>query len=68
LLVYKLGLGNKGAALANAISYLVNVSILAIYIRVSPTCKSTWTGVSKEAFRDLFSFMRLAVPSALMVW
>jgi MATE family multidrug resistance protein len=68
LLVYKLGLGNKGAALANAISYLANVSILAIYIRVSPTCKSTWTGVSKEAFRDLFSFMRLAVPSALMVW
>jgi MATE family multidrug resistance protein len=68
LLVYKLGLGNKGAALANAISYLTNVSILAIYIRVSPACKNTWTGVSKEAFHDLFSFMRLAIPSALMVW
>ncbi|CAM0904944.1 unnamed protein product [Alopecurus aequalis] len=67
LLVYKLGLGNKGAALANAISYLANVCILAIYIRVSPSCKSTWTGVSKEAFRDILSFMRLAVPSALMV-
>ncbi|CAM0904938.1 unnamed protein product [Alopecurus aequalis] len=67
LLVYKLGLGNKGAALANAISYLANVCILAIYIRVSPSYKSTWTGVSKEAFRDILSFMRLAVPSALMV-
>ncbi|KAK1682638.1 hypothetical protein QYE76_043486 [Lolium multiflorum] len=33
LLVYKLGLGNKGAALANAISYLANVSILTVYIR-----------------------------------
>ncbi|XP_051216689.1 protein DETOXIFICATION 16 isoform X1 [Lolium perenne] len=67
LLVYKLGLGNKGAALANAISYLANVSILAVYIRVSPSCKSTWTGVSKEAFHDLFIFMRLAIPSALML-
>uniref|UniRef100_A0A453LP57 Protein DETOXIFICATION n=3 Tax=Aegilops tauschii subsp. strangulata TaxID=200361 RepID=A0A453LP57_AEGTS len=32
LLVYRLGLGNKGAALANGISYLANVSILALYI------------------------------------
>ncbi|VAI36109.1 unnamed protein product [Triticum turgidum subsp. durum] len=68
LLVYKLGLGNKGAALANGISYLANVSILAIYIRISPSCRSTWIGLSKEAFRDILSFMKLAVPSALMVW
>ncbi|XBI83774.1 hypothetical protein VPH35_092240 [Triticum aestivum] len=67
LLVYKLGLGNKGAALANAVSYLANVSILALYIRVSPSCKSTWTGLSKEAFHDIVSFMKLALPSALMV-
>ncbi|VAI93998.1 unnamed protein product [Triticum turgidum subsp. durum] len=67
LLVYKLGLGNKGAALANTISYLTNVSILALYIRLSPSCKSTWTGLSTEAFRDILGFLRLAVPSALMV-
>ncbi|KQJ82175.1 protein DETOXIFICATION 16 [Brachypodium distachyon] len=67
LLVYKLGMGSKGAALANGISYLVNVSILAAYIRLSPSCRSTWTGVSKEAFRDVLGFFRLAVPSALMV-
>ncbi|VAI81855.1 unnamed protein product [Triticum turgidum subsp. durum] len=67
LLVYKLGLGNKGAALANTISYLTNVSILALYIRISPSCKSTWTGLSTEAFRDILGFLRLAVPSALMV-
>ncbi|XP_037463112.1 protein DETOXIFICATION 16-like [Triticum dicoccoides] len=67
LLVYKLGLGNKGAALANTISYLTNVSILALYIRLSPSCKSTWTGLSMEAFRDILGFLRLAVPSALMV-
>ncbi|KAL5215900.1 hypothetical protein ABZP36_007301 [Zizania latifolia] len=67
LLVYKAGMGNKGAALANAVSYLTDVSILALYIRVSPACKATWTGFSTEAFRDTVSFMRLAVPSALMV-
>ncbi|KAG8063938.1 hypothetical protein GUJ93_ZPchr0004g38117 [Zizania palustris] len=67
LLVYKVGMGNKGAALANAVSYLTNVSILAIYVRVSPACKATWTGFSMEAFRDMVDFMRLAVPSALMV-
>lgn len=68
LLVYKLGLGNKGAALGNAISYLVNLSILALYVRFSASCKRTWTGLSKEAFHDTISFLRLAVPSALMVW
>ena len=68
LLVYKIGLGNKGAALANAISYLTNVSILAIYVRLAPVCKNTWRGFSKEAFHDIPSFLRLGVPSALMVW
>ncbi|KAK3145011.1 hypothetical protein QOZ80_4AG0321340 [Eleusine coracana subsp. coracana] len=67
LLVYKLGLGNKGAAVANAISYLTNVSILAIYVWLSPACKNTWRGLSKEAFREITNFLRLGVPSALMV-
>jgi len=67
LLVYKIGMGNKGAALANAISYLTNVSILAIYVRLAPACRNTWRGFSKEAFHDIPSFLRLGVPSALMV-
>jgi MATE family multidrug resistance protein len=68
LLVYKIGLGYKGAALANAISYLTNVSILAIYVRLSPACKNTWRGFAKEAFRDIPNFLKLGVPSALKVW
>jgi hypothetical protein len=68
MLVYKLGLGNKGAAVANSISYLTNVSILAIYIRLSLACTKTWRGLSKEAFRETTNFLRLGVPSALMVW
>uniref|UniRef100_A0ACD5ZP58 Uncharacterized protein n=1 Tax=Avena sativa TaxID=4498 RepID=A0ACD5ZP58_AVESA len=67
LLVRKLGLGSKGAALANGISYLTNLSILALYVRLSASCTSTWTGMSKEAFRQIPALLRLAVPSALMV-
>nr|ACN30994.1 unknown [Zea mays] len=67
LLVYKIGMGNKGAALANAISYFTNVSILAIYVRLAPACRNTWRGFSKEAFHDITSFLRLGIPSALMV-
>ncbi|CAN6164062.1 unnamed protein product [Urochloa humidicola] len=67
VLVYGLGLGNKGAALSNAISYCVYVAVLAVYVRVSSACKETWTGFSMEAFHDSLSFFRLAIPSALMV-
>ncbi|KAK6924788.1 Multi antimicrobial extrusion protein [Dillenia turbinata] len=66
-LVFRFGLGCKGAALANSISYWVNVLILALYIRLSSACKKTWTGFSKEGTENLFGFLSLGVPSALMV-
>lgn len=68
ILVFKSGLGSRGAALANAISYWTNLVLLAIYVRASPSCKKSWTGFSREALVDLFRFLRLAVPSAVMVW
>ncbi|XP_025823892.1 protein DETOXIFICATION 16-like isoform X3 [Panicum hallii] len=67
LLVRGLGLGRNGAALANAISYLANLSFLALYVRLSPSCKATWTEFSAEAFRGIPDFLKLAVPSAVMV-
>ncbi|KAL6331916.1 hypothetical protein AAG906_020265 [Vitis piasezkii] len=54
------------AALANAISYWINVLLLAIYVRISPSCKKTWTGFSKEALHVL-KFLKLAIPSAIML-
>ena len=66
MLVFKSGLGNKGAALANAISYWINVLLLAIYVRISPSCKKTWTGFSMEALHDVLKFLKLAIPSAIM--
>ena len=68
LLVFKSGLGNKGAALANAISYWINALLLEIYIQTSPSCKKTWTGFSREALQDVTKFLRLAIPSATMIW
>ncbi|KAM3299461.1 hypothetical protein ACQJBY_040779 [Aegilops geniculata] len=66
-LVHGLRMGSKGAALANAVSFLTNLSILALYVRLSPSCSRTWTGFSRDAFRGLAGFLKLAVPSALMV-
>ncbi|PUZ51799.1 hypothetical protein GQ55_6G218900 [Panicum hallii var. hallii] len=67
LLVRALGLGSAGAALGIAVSYAANLCFLALYVRLSPRCRSTWTGFSREAFRGIPAFFRLAVPSAMMV-
>ncbi|XP_076943502.1 protein DETOXIFICATION 16-like [Bidens hawaiensis] len=67
ILVFKLELGSKGAALANSISYWNNVILLALYVKFSSACKKTWTGFSREAFHDILAFIKLAIPSAVMV-
>ncbi|KAI3733897.1 hypothetical protein L6452_13355 [Arctium lappa] len=67
ILVFKLGLGINGAALANNISNWINVVLLGMYVKFAPACKNTWTGFSKEALNDLLSFLKLAVPSAFMI-
>ncbi|XP_047964187.1 protein DETOXIFICATION 16-like [Salvia hispanica] len=67
LLVFKLEFGSRGAALANAASYWFNVVLLALYVCFSTACKKCFTGFSREAFRDMVAFLKLAVPSALMI-
>ncbi|ESQ43275.1 hypothetical protein EUTSA_v10013374mg [Eutrema salsugineum] len=67
VLVLKSGLGFKGAAVANSISYWLNVVLMFSYVNFSPSCSLTWTGFSKEALHDILPFVRLAIPSALMV-
>ncbi|KAG8388008.1 hypothetical protein BUALT_Bualt02G0080400 [Buddleja alternifolia] len=66
-LVFKSGLGSRGAAVANSISYWINVLLLSFYIKFSSSCTKTWTGFSKEALQNVFTFIRLAIPSAVMV-
>ncbi|KAI3856681.1 hypothetical protein MKX03_026806 [Papaver bracteatum] len=68
VLVLKVGLGNRGAAMANSVSYWINLILLVLYVKYSGKCERTWTGFSKEAFHDILNFIRLAIPSAIMVW
>ncbi|XP_057446950.1 protein DETOXIFICATION 16-like [Lotus japonicus] len=67
IMVFKSGLGYRGAAIANSISYWLNVTILTLYVKFSPSCKKTWNGFSKEALHNIPTFLRLAIPSAAMI-
>ncbi|XP_038984571.1 protein DETOXIFICATION 16-like isoform X2 [Phoenix dactylifera] len=66
-LVIKIGLGTKGAALAISISYGFNVMLLAVYIRLSPACQTTWTGFSRKVVHNICNFIKLAIPPAIMI-
>ncbi|GLU18292.1 hypothetical protein SLE2022_345980 [Rubroshorea leprosula] len=66
-LVFKSGLGSRGAAFANAISHWLNVLLLACYVQFSPSCAKTWTGFSNEALHNVLTFIRLAILSAVML-
>jgi MATE family multidrug resistance protein len=67
LMVFKTGLGYTGAALSISISYWLNVAMLVAYILLSSSCKETRTPPTIEAFKGLDGFLRLALPSALMI-
>ncbi|XP_054794061.1 protein DETOXIFICATION 16-like [Prosopis cineraria] len=67
VLVFKSGLGSKGAAIAISLSYWVNVVLMALYVRFSSSCKLSWTGFSKKALNNVLDFLKLAVPSAIML-
>ncbi|XP_057770513.1 protein DETOXIFICATION 16-like [Salvia miltiorrhiza] len=67
ILVFKSGLGSKGAAVASCVSYWLNALLLALYIKYSSSCSKTWAGFSREALHNIFDFLRLGLPSAVMV-
>ncbi|XP_062206529.1 protein DETOXIFICATION 12-like isoform X2 [Phragmites australis] len=67
VMVFKTGLGYTGAALSISISYWLNVCMLVAYIALSSSCKETRTPPTIEAFKGVDVFLRLALPSALMI-
>lgn len=67
LLVFKSGLGNRGAALATGISNWLNVILIFLYVRLSRKCAKSRTSISWEELQDLTGFLKLAIPSALMI-
>ncbi|KAJ4848757.1 hypothetical protein Tsubulata_020069 [Turnera subulata] len=67
MLVLKFGLGLKGAALANSISNWINALLLIAYSWLSPSCKETRAGCSSKALHGIPGFLKLAIPSAVML-
>ncbi|MED6136438.1 hypothetical protein PIB30_056132 [Stylosanthes scabra] len=69
ILVFKTPLGTIGAAISNSICYSLNLLFISLYLKYSCSCKHSWTGFSKNSLqlKGLFSFLKLAVPSALML-
>ncbi|XP_062185760.1 protein DETOXIFICATION 12-like [Phragmites australis] len=67
VIVFKTGFGYTGAALSVSISYWLNVFMLVGYIVLSSSCKETRTCPTIEAFKGVDVFLRLALPSALMI-
>ncbi|KAH7306803.1 hypothetical protein KP509_22G031300 [Ceratopteris richardii] len=60
-------MGFTGAAFVNSISCWIGAALLAIYVGFSPKCVKTTVSLSFEAFQDLKTFFKLAVPSAAMI-
>ncbi|KAK9117269.1 hypothetical protein Sjap_016216 [Stephania japonica] len=67
VLMFKLKLGLVGAAVTLNVSWWFIVASLLVYI-FSGACGQTWSGFSWMAFKNLWSFVKLSVASAIMLW
>lgn len=68
VLVFKLGLGTAGAALAIGTSYTLNAILLGLYLCYSKSCEKTRVTCSGDVFSSIKEFFRFAIPSAVMIW
>ncbi|XP_076960732.1 protein DETOXIFICATION 14-like [Bidens hawaiensis] len=66
-LVFRLGFGTAGAALAIGISYTLNVILLGFYIHYSEACEKTSVTFSVDGFKTIKEFIRFTIPSAVML-
>lgn len=67
-LVFKLGFGTAGAALAIGISYTFNVIFLGVYMYHSKSCERTRVTFSGDVITSIKEFFQFAIPSAVMIW
>ncbi|KAF7218677.1 transcript variant X2 [Nothobranchius furzeri] len=66
ILIYWLDLGVGGSAAANTLSQIYICVFLFAYIRWKKLHVKTWGGWSVESLQEWGSYMKLALPSALM--
>uniref|UniRef100_UPI00398E7B88 multidrug and toxin extrusion protein 1-like n=1 Tax=Pristiophorus japonicus TaxID=55135 RepID=UPI00398E7B88 len=67
LLLYVLPLGVQGSAAANVVSQYCQAILLFLYIRWKKLHVETWAGWSIDCLQEWGLFIRLAIPSLLMV-
>uniref|UniRef100_A0A8C4S8P9 Multidrug and toxin extrusion protein 1 n=1 Tax=Erpetoichthys calabaricus TaxID=27687 RepID=A0A8C4S8P9_ERPCA len=67
IFLFVLNLGVAGSAWANTISLFSLTVFLYSYIRWKKLHVETWSGWSQECLQEWGSFMRLAIPSMLML-
>lgn len=67
LLIIKLKWGMPGAAVMLNASWWFIVVAQLLYI-FGGTCGRAWSGFSWKAFENLWSFVRLSLASAVMLW
>ena len=67
-MVHMTNLGYKGAPLAASISLWLSTIMLAVYVKYAKRFQDTWKGFSSESFSHVLSNLKLALPSAAMVW
>ncbi|XP_019943621.2 multidrug and toxin extrusion protein 1-like [Paralichthys olivaceus] len=66
IFVYWLDLGVSGSAAANTLSQIYSCVFLFAYVWWKKLHVNTWGGWSVESLQEWGSFMKLAIPSALM--
>ncbi|KAJ4841908.1 Protein DETOXIFICATION 18 [Turnera subulata] len=67
-LVHYTALGFKGAPLAASITLWLSVLMLIIYVNCEKKFSRTWDGFSIESVHYILIDLKLALPSAAMVW
>nr|XP_046259015.1 multidrug and toxin extrusion protein 1-like isoform X2 [Scatophagus argus] len=67
IFLYSLDLGVAGSAAANAISQYLLALFLYLYICWRGLHKATWAGWSLDCLQEWGPFLRLAIPSMLMI-
>ncbi|XP_055035507.2 multidrug and toxin extrusion protein 1 [Misgurnus anguillicaudatus] len=67
IFLHLLGLGVAGSAAANTISQYSLAVFLYVYIRWRGLHKATWDGWSRDCLQEWGAFVRLALPSMLML-
>ncbi|XP_034025059.1 multidrug and toxin extrusion protein 1-like isoform X2 [Thalassophryne amazonica] len=67
IVLYVINLGVAGSAVANAISQFTMAASLYVYIIWNGLHKATWGGWTTECLQDWGSYMRLAIPSMVML-